>query len=74
MWQRPALTRLVLKSYAAWKSRFEGVAECELMCVGSEGSRSRELAERAGWSYLYNDKTKAIQLKRCRPIILDNSS
>ena len=55
MWQRPALTRLVLKSYAAWRRTFEGVVEFEMVCVGSEGEASRNLVERAGWRYVEHE-------------------
>lgn len=52
IWQRPALTEIVLRHYRRMADQVAGVVDLRLICVGSEGEASRALAERAGWSYV----------------------
>ena len=48
LYGRHDLTRIILAYYAELKRGFD----MELLCVGSEGDRSRQLAEAWGWKYI----------------------
>lgn len=52
LWQRPALTDVVLSHYAALRAAVAPDIELLLLAVGSEGPASRGLAERHGFVYV----------------------
>ena len=52
LWQRPALTDVVLRWYQHLKSDLSEQLDLELLAVGSEGAASRALAEDNGFAYV----------------------
>jgi len=47
-WRRPEVTRVVMRHY----QRLAEVWDLTLVCVGSEGAASQQLAESCGWHYV----------------------
>lgn len=52
VWQRPALTEIVLAYYQKIAKELRGQIDLVLLAVGSEGKNSRQLCERYGCHYL----------------------
>lgn len=52
LWQRPALTSLVLAWYQAAAIKLRDKVTLKLVAVGSEGAASKNLAQKHGWLYL----------------------
>lgn len=55
VWQRPALTEVILSYYQGVAKRLIGQIELVLLAVGSEGKISRQLCERYGFYYLEHE-------------------
>lgn len=52
LWQRHALTEIVLGHYAALRESLAPILQLEPLAVGSEGQTTRSIAERHGFRYL----------------------
>jgi len=52
LWKRPALARLVMRRYRNIAHELGGRVRLSFMAVGSEGAKSRKLAESCGWDYV----------------------
>ena len=52
MWKRPTLTNYVFRYYNRLQSVLAPEIDLRLIAVGSEGDRSRCIAERNGWEYI----------------------
>ena len=51
IWKRPKLTRIVLSHYRALKKELKGEINLELVAVGSEGERSKDICEESEFNY-----------------------
>jgi len=51
IWKRPKLTRIVLSHYRALKKELKDVINLELVAVGSEGEKSKNICEESGFNY-----------------------
>lgn len=55
MWKRPALTNYVFQYYSRLQNTLMPEIDLRLIAVGSEGDKSRLIAERNGFSYIEYD-------------------
>ncbi|MAL52528.1 MAG: hypothetical protein CMQ68_00265 [Gammaproteobacteria bacterium] len=51
IWKRPKLTRIVLSHYRGLKKELKGEINLELVAVGSEGERSKNICEESEFNY-----------------------
>ena len=51
IWKRPKLTRIVLSHYRTLKNELKGEINLELVAVGSEGERSKDICEESEFNY-----------------------
>lgn len=59
LWGRPSLTKIVLEYYRSIKDK--GTLDIQLLCVGSEGERTKRLANDSGWNYVEAPNTPVSQ-------------
>ena len=55
VWKRPKLTKIILSYYSKLKKEIKSTVNLELVAVGSEGNKSKEICEGAGFHYFEHE-------------------
>ena len=55
VWKRPKLTKIILSYYSKLKEDIKSTVNLELVAIGSEGDKSRQLCEGAGFHYFEHE-------------------
>jgi hypothetical protein len=55
VWKRPKLTKIILSYYSKLKEEVKNTVNLEFVAVGSEGNKSREICEDAGFHYFEHE-------------------